>query len=295
MSLIDLAELPRIIMPQLSPDGRVLIYLQSHADWKLGRPIWQLWRQDVGGGAPAQLTFGAAGDIPIQPRWSPDSTSILFVRDGQLQLMAASGGDGPNDARSNAGDVYVVYGYCTPLTSQCLTVSGSCTTYHLAMDSTCGNNCDACASNATTGVLLSNGGPAGAYCAVDEAPCMGTGTCEGRNQDGLWEGHAIEDVATDPVAHLEPSEEGRIVGVLRELGEEQARPLDARQLAGAQDYEALPVVRHFEREEGQQSKRAEADAGKQEPGHKQQPTDCAENNGDEQGDGIHGEASAFEK
>src|SRR5262245_59462589 len=47
MSLVDLAELPRIILPQLSPDGRTLIYLQSNADWKAGRPVWHLWRQNV--------------------------------------------------------------------------------------------------------------------------------------------------------------------------------------------------------------------------------------------------------
>jgi hypothetical protein len=45
MTLIDIAELPRIILPQLSPDGKVLIYLQSQADWKIGRPVWQLRRR----------------------------------------------------------------------------------------------------------------------------------------------------------------------------------------------------------------------------------------------------------
>ena len=71
MTLLDIAELPRIILPQLSPDGKTLIYLQSRADWKIGRPVWHLWRQDVGG-APAQLTTAPAGVIPFQPRWSPD-------------------------------------------------------------------------------------------------------------------------------------------------------------------------------------------------------------------------------
>src|SRR5437867_2327743 len=78
MTLIDIAELPRIILPQLAPDGRTLICLQSQADWKIGRPVWHLWRQAVGGAAPTQLTFTPAGDIPIQPRWSPDGQTILF-------------------------------------------------------------------------------------------------------------------------------------------------------------------------------------------------------------------------
>src|SRR5688500_17609366 len=74
MTLVDLAELPRIILPQLAPDGRTLVYLQSQADWKIGRPVWHLWRQDVGGGAPTRLTFNPAGVTPFQPRWSPDGT-----------------------------------------------------------------------------------------------------------------------------------------------------------------------------------------------------------------------------
>jgi dipeptidyl aminopeptidase/acylaminoacyl peptidase len=93
MTLIDLAELPRIILPQLSPDGRTLAYLQSSADWKASRPVWRLWRQAIGGAAPVQLTFAPGGDIPIQPRWSPDGRTIAFVRDGQLQLLGAEGGD----------------------------------------------------------------------------------------------------------------------------------------------------------------------------------------------------------
>jgi len=91
--LIDLAELPRIILPQLSPDGRTLIFLQSNADWKAGRPVWHLWRQGVAGGEPAPLTSGPGGDIPIQPRWSPDGKTILFVSQGQLQLLSAGGGE----------------------------------------------------------------------------------------------------------------------------------------------------------------------------------------------------------
>src|SRR4051794_27064258 len=90
-TLIELAELPRLFSPQLSPDGRTLVYFLGTADWKANRLVYHLWRQAVGG-APQQLTFTEGGDIPIV-RWSPDGTTLLFMREGQLWLMAADGGE----------------------------------------------------------------------------------------------------------------------------------------------------------------------------------------------------------
>jgi hypothetical protein len=52
MSLVDIAELPRVLDPEISPDGRFVTYALSHADWKLNRPVWNLWRQEVSGGSP---------------------------------------------------------------------------------------------------------------------------------------------------------------------------------------------------------------------------------------------------
>jgi dipeptidyl aminopeptidase/acylaminoacyl peptidase len=93
MSLLDIAELPRVIDPQLSPNGRYVTYTLTHADWNAGRANGHLWRQDTRGGAPMQLTFGASGDTPGTARWAPDSASLLFIRDGQIQLLAAGGGE----------------------------------------------------------------------------------------------------------------------------------------------------------------------------------------------------------
>jgi dipeptidyl aminopeptidase/acylaminoacyl peptidase len=92
MTLVDVAELPRVIGPQLSPDGRTVAYMLSAADWKAGRLVYQLWRQDVSGGAPTQLTFNEGGIIPVV-RWSPDGKTLLFLRDGQISLLPADGGE----------------------------------------------------------------------------------------------------------------------------------------------------------------------------------------------------------
>jgi dipeptidyl aminopeptidase/acylaminoacyl peptidase len=92
MSLVDVAELPRLFSPQLSPDGKSLVYFVSHADWKGNRLVFHMWRQTIGGGAPEQLTFTEAGDIPVA-RWSPDGKTLLFMRDGQLWMMPADGGE----------------------------------------------------------------------------------------------------------------------------------------------------------------------------------------------------------
>src|SRR4051812_30733352 len=93
MSLVDLSNLQRIAVgPQLSPDGRTLVYGLSFTDWKLGRLVYHLWRQDVGGGAPVQLTFTEGGDTPIL-QFSPDGTTVLFIRDRQLWLLPLDGGE----------------------------------------------------------------------------------------------------------------------------------------------------------------------------------------------------------
>jgi dipeptidyl aminopeptidase/acylaminoacyl peptidase len=92
MTLIDEAQLQRILGPQLSPDGRTLAYMLTVTDWKQGRLIYHLWRQDVAGGAPVQLTFNEAGNIPVI-RWSPDGKTILFLRAGQIMLLPIEGGE----------------------------------------------------------------------------------------------------------------------------------------------------------------------------------------------------------
>lgn len=93
MSLVDVAELPRLFSPQLSPDGRTLAYFVSRPDWKTNRLVFHMWRQSVAGGKPAQLTFTEAGDVPAGLRWAPDGKTLLFLREGQAWLLPTDGGE----------------------------------------------------------------------------------------------------------------------------------------------------------------------------------------------------------
>ena len=97
MTPIDLLEVPRLSEPQLSPDGRELVYVLAEADWKANKRIAHLWRSSTETGETIQLTRGAAGEST--PRWSPGGEYIAFVTERgddaseQIYLLPASGGE----------------------------------------------------------------------------------------------------------------------------------------------------------------------------------------------------------
>src|SRR2546428_10378225 len=77
MGLVDLLNIPRLGDPQLSPDGRDILYTRGESDWKSGRRLTHIWRARTGGGDPVQLTNGAESEN--SPRWSPDGRTIALV------------------------------------------------------------------------------------------------------------------------------------------------------------------------------------------------------------------------
>ena len=97
MSPLDLIEVPRVLDPQLSPDGRQVLYVLEKPDWKANRRVGHIWRINADGSGAVQLTHGERGEN--NPRWSPDGSRIAFLtrrgdnEDVQIYVLEADGGE----------------------------------------------------------------------------------------------------------------------------------------------------------------------------------------------------------
>jgi acylaminoacyl-peptidase len=83
----DLATLPRLGDPHISPDGRLVVYDLRTTDYTANKGVNALWLVDVaGGGAPRRLAASEGG--ASSPRWSGDGKSIYFLsgRSGSDQV-----------------------------------------------------------------------------------------------------------------------------------------------------------------------------------------------------------------
>lgn len=99
MTLIDMINIPQVSDPQLSPDGRQIVFVKTEANWKADRRIGHIWRINTDGSAPVQMTNGADGEN--SPRWSPDAKTIAFIAKrgtepdavAQIELLSTVGGE----------------------------------------------------------------------------------------------------------------------------------------------------------------------------------------------------------
>jgi dipeptidyl aminopeptidase/acylaminoacyl peptidase len=97
MGIVDLLNVPRLADPQLSPDGRDLLFTRNDSDWKLGKRVTHIWRARADGSQTVQLTSGAEGETT--PRWSPDGKTIAFIAKrgadefNQIYLLPIDGGE----------------------------------------------------------------------------------------------------------------------------------------------------------------------------------------------------------
>jgi dipeptidyl aminopeptidase/acylaminoacyl peptidase len=98
MEIDDLFRFKRIADPQISPDGKWVVYVQGVVDLEKNRTTKNLWLASTHpdqAGKPRQLTASDKSDG--HPRWSPDGKHILFEsnRSGssQLWVIALEGGE----------------------------------------------------------------------------------------------------------------------------------------------------------------------------------------------------------
>jgi dipeptidyl aminopeptidase/acylaminoacyl peptidase len=76
----DFADARRIVSvgdPQISPDGREVVFIRSHADYDKDKSVSQLMIVDAATHRERPLTYDREG--VSTPRWSPDGSSVAFV------------------------------------------------------------------------------------------------------------------------------------------------------------------------------------------------------------------------
>jgi dipeptidyl aminopeptidase/acylaminoacyl peptidase/CubicO group peptidase (beta-lactamase class C family) len=90
MRIDDLTELAVPSQPALSPDGSQVAYVLRTLDAENDRNVDELWLVATHGGAARRLTSGPSDGSPT---WSPDGARLAFLREGQVHVLAADGGE----------------------------------------------------------------------------------------------------------------------------------------------------------------------------------------------------------
>ena len=94
-SIHDMLAMDRISDPQVSPDGRTVVFVVRTTDLEANRGRTDLWLVGADGSGLVQLTTDPANDA--LGAFSPDGRQIVFVSDrtgvGQIYVMDADGGN----------------------------------------------------------------------------------------------------------------------------------------------------------------------------------------------------------
>ncbi len=105
MTAEDVVTLKAVSNPQVSPDGRQVVFVLSEPDLKANESFSHLWMVSMGGGEPTRFTWSLKNESA--PQWSPDGKWIAFVsnREGrragegdgaaksQIWIIPAGGGE----------------------------------------------------------------------------------------------------------------------------------------------------------------------------------------------------------
>jgi len=93
----DLKKLKTVSDPQISPDGKRILFTVTTVNEKEDDYDSHIWLINAEGGKPEQFTYGEGRDS--NPRWSPDGRSILFLstrgkeKGIRLCVISAYGGE----------------------------------------------------------------------------------------------------------------------------------------------------------------------------------------------------------
>ena len=92
---VDLFKISQVENPQVSPDGKHVLFTRSYADIATDRQLGEIWLQTVG--ADRRLLIGGqTGATGV--RWSPNGTQIAYVAPvagkPQIHVMTSAEGSG---------------------------------------------------------------------------------------------------------------------------------------------------------------------------------------------------------
>jgi dipeptidyl aminopeptidase/acylaminoacyl peptidase len=98
---LDVFNLEYVSDPEISPDGRRIVYVRNFQDVMTDKSYSNLWIINTDGSGNRPLTTGNQNDF--SPQWSPDGSMLLFKsnRDGKSQLYLRWMNDGAETRLTN--------------------------------------------------------------------------------------------------------------------------------------------------------------------------------------------------
>ena len=112
MKLDDMFAIKRVAAPQISPDGKAVVYQVTTVNFEANKTSAALWLAATDAKTPPKQLTDSKGKKDLSPRWSPNGKQILFEsnRSGSMQLwvVSAEGGEPKQltDISTGAGTLF---------------------------------------------------------------------------------------------------------------------------------------------------------------------------------------------